>query len=1126
MQNRRIAPSREYALTVLRNPSGLSMELLPDGSLFAIRCGGTLVSQVLPVPPDSALARVYVRDGTDPSASLALLGPALPGGPPAAPVLEDVAEGHARWALSRGPWESSLTLQLHPVLPSWVWRVALRNRTDETRTATVLFGQDLGLASEGAVRSNEAYCSQYIDHLAVPDPDWGTVLLSRQNQPQDGKHPWIAHACLSGSRSWSTDGYQFLGRDHRLTGIVRALEQGSLDSRILQYEMAYPALQSRDLTVEPGASAYVVFGVVFQEDHPAASSEADLPAIRVAMPHWAEPDPGAAPPLSSRPDTVLGCQWLHGDELSDADWATLYPGEALHLERDGEGRRLSFFLADGRHVVSRAKEALVERPHGHILRTGTTLSLDPEVLGVTVGMAGLFASQVYLGNTNLARFLSVQRNPLGLLRGSGQRVFVRRGDAWRQLGVPSAFEMGPTHARWLYAQGGDLLEAEVTASEAAPALALVLRVLKGSPRSFLVSHQLAVGEAEMAEPVHLALDRAAGTATCRADPSSLLGKQWPGVSFTVSCPPGGLVALGGDELLYADRVSRGGPYLCVESRPIAELRLAISGACELKPSSDECGGHDWRAGLPRLEHPAPSVGRLDAVLPWFAHDAWIHFTAPHGLEQYGGAAWGTRDVCQGPVEWLLSTGRPGAARALLLRVFEQQYEASGGWPQWFMHEPFRFIQASDSHGDVPFWPVKALCDYVEAANDPGLLLEEVPYTDPQGYVSTSHRVSLLGHIGHVLRHYEERCLPDTALVSYGEGDWDDTLQPADPELRSSMVSAWTVGLTYDVFRRLRAACQHAGQEELSAWLGEALSRIASDFRRLLMVDGVTAGFAVLGDEGPRLLLHPRDEVTGIRYRLLPMTRGVLSELFTPEEAQAHMELVRRHLLCPDGVRLMSDPVEYRGGVSRWFRRAETAANFGREIGLMYSHAHLRCAEALAKLGDGEGLWSALQQVNPIQLRDVVPRAEPRQSNVYFSSSDGAFSDRYEAARRFGELRDGTVPVKGGWRLYSSGPGLFTNKVITCLLGLRDSYGDLVIDPVLPPSLDGLEAELQWHGRPLRVRYRVHSRTYGPSSLMLNGESLPCERRDENPYRAGGVRLDAREVLGRLRPDANVLEVAL
>lgn len=47
------------------------------------------------------------------------------------------------------------------------------------------------------------------------------------------------------------------------------------------------------------------------------------------------------------------------------------------------------------------------------------------------------------------------------------------------------------------------------------------------------------------------------------------------------------------------------------------------------------------------------------------------------------------------------------------------------------------------------------------------------------------------------------------------------------------------------------------------------------------------------------------------------------------------------LLYPDGVRLMNRPAQYDGGVSTHFKRAEHAANFGREVGLQYVHAHIR-----------------------------------------------------------------------------------------------------------------------------------------------------------------------------------------
>ena len=105
------------------------------------------------------------------------------------------------------------------------------------------------------------------------------------------------------------------------------------------------------------------------------------------------------------------------------------------------------------------------------------------------------------------------------------------------------------------------------------------------------------------------------------------------------------------------------------------------------------------------------------MFPWLAHNAMIHLTVPHGLEQYTGAAWGTRDVCQGPVEFLLALEHDEPVKEILRTVFAQQDETRGDWPQWFMLEPYASIRDRHSHGDVIVWPLKALCDYVEATND-------------------------------------------------------------------------------------------------------------------------------------------------------------------------------------------------------------------------------------------------------------------------------------------------------------------------------------------------------------------------------------------------------------------------
>ena len=226
-----------------------------------------------------------------------------------------------------------------------------------------------------------------------------------------------------------------------------------------------------------------------------------------------------------------------------------------------------------------------------------------------------------------------------------------------------------------------------------------------------------------------------------------------------------------------------------------------------------------------------------------------------------------------------------------------------------------------------------------------------------------------------------------------------------------------------------------------------------DFNRFLIRDGVVAGYGVFTPEGgaPKLLLHPSDERTGLSFSLIPMTQAVIGGVFTPQQTRRHLAAIREHLLFPDGARLMDRPLAYHGGTEMIFRRAESAAFFGREVGLMYVHSHLRYAEAMSVLGVREALWDALLVANPIAVTDRLPHASLRQRNAYFSSSDAAFRDRYQASAEWERVKTGGVPVDGGWRIYSSGPGLYTYILIQHVFGLRRRFGERVVEPRLPDS---------------------------------------------------------------------------
>ena len=444
----------------------------------------------------------------------------------------------------------------------------------------------------------------------------------------------------------------------------------------------------------------------------------------------------------------------------------------------------------------------------------------------------------------------------------------------------------------------------------------------------------------------------------------------------------------------------------------------------------------------------------------------MHLTVPHGLEQAGGAAWGTRDVCQGPVEFLLALEHDFTVREILRIVFAQQQEAGGDWPQWFMLEPYAHIRDRHSHGDVIVWPLKALCDYVEATGDLAFLDEPVAWRRDEDLAATAHRDPVSAHVAKLIATVRARFIPGTHLIRYGEGDWNDLLQPADPRMRDWTVSSWTVALLFQQVNRYAAVLDRAGRDGEAAELRALAAAMRADFNGHLVRDGTVAGYALFdaGGAEPELLLHPADTRTGLRYSLLPMTRSIIGGLFDAEQAQHHLELIRKNLLFPDGVRLMDRPVAYHGGLERVFRRAELAAFFGREIGLMYVHAHLRYGEAMAVLGEADALWDAIEVVNPVGVAGRVANAAARQRNAYFSSSDAAFPDRYRASAEWARVREGTVAVEGGWRIYSSGPGLYTNLLICHALGLRRWFGERVVAPVLPRRLGRVTVEVTVDGR--------------------------------------------------------------
>lgn len=1018
-----------------------------------------------------------------------LLRRVTPAGVEYAPLIGSGSATSFRGGTATASWSGAalgmatiVELTLDPEGGMWVYRIELTPASPgqlADGTYDVVVAQDLGLAPPDAVRANELYTSHYLAHRAIRTEKSGWMLATRQTMALAPALPLLLTGIVEGARGYLTDGFDLYGLESRVDGRAHALLEPEWDSRVLQYETATAALLSRELTSGESHVLHIALAVLpdWRGDLRAAHEAfPDLAERAVALARGARTSPaleGAVSPAGAAgPRSLLaGAPLLAGSDLDERELVALVgsPDEVVRPERDDAGQLLSFFTPDARHVVAGRKERAIERSHGHILRSGADAFPSSNVLCSTVYAGGVFASHVVVGNSNTHRVVSVHRHPLNLLRSSGVRLLVDDGDGPRLLGTPSALVLDLGQVIWVYETA--LGRIVVTATVGIGGGVLDLRAIASRPLDLTFTVDLDTDVSEW----HA--ERSADAATVVVTPGSDLAEHHHGLAYVLASPTG---TFADDGALWSDGCTRDPALLALSQSAVTDARLVIAAdvddAAAARTRANDAVAVTWDATEQARAHHRyvagflrgleldrdGRLGEFATLLPWFAHNALIHYLAPHGLEQFSGAAWGTRDACQGPLELLLAFRHDSAARDILERVFAHQFE-DGDFPQWFMFDEYADVYQEESHGDVAVWPLIALAQYLQATGDAGFLDERVPFRSRATRGAVVAGATVADHVERILDHIDHHVVPGTRLYAYGDGDWDDTLQPARAALRRDMVSSWTIALLHQALTSLAATAAVAPRPELAGRMTALAADAEHGFRAHLLRDGVLAGFVHFAEGVARPIIHPADATTGISYRLIPMSQSILAGIFTGAEAARHERLILDHLHYEDGVRLMDRPAQFDDGRTTYFRRAEQSAFVGREVGLMYAHAHIRYAEAMAALGR-PAVTEELLRLSPVGLNTRIPNALLRQRNCYFSSSDAVFPDRYEAAERWDELRDGSVPVAGGWRVYSSGPGIYLRVLLQHVLGVSVRAADVVFDPLLPADCPEITFAMELAGR--------------------------------------------------------------
>ncbi|MDX9692028.1 MAG: amylo-alpha-1,6-glucosidase, partial [Acholeplasmataceae bacterium] len=795
--------------------------------------------------------------------------------------------------------EYQVTLQVEAY--QWQWHVTLRS--DHEVEVDLIYGQDIAIQSKSTVLSSEPYTVQYIDYKAYLDKN-GYTLCARQNQ---GKPQYVQIGSYEKNLAYTTDGFQFFGLSYKETNTPESLLMDKLISEIYQYEFSYFALQSQKIKLSKNSSTYDFYGYYQEEHSDAITKPFSVSKIKIQS--------ELIKPVSIFKNPILSVlSQLNGLKVDKKFMDQRY-SFIEHTEMNDD-ILLSFFTKNNHHVVMQQKELCVERPHGHLMTHGDLLHVSDHVMATTNFMYGLFNSHVVIGNTSFNKFLGDSRNPLNVQKISGQRIYLKKHGKYHILGLPSYYEMGASLTKWVYVFEDDELTITSFVHMQKMQESLTIHSKQKLDYDIIIVSQIVMGNHEYQYDIPYELEDQ--KLTFAAPKESMMYQKYPDLTYSIhtSIP----FEIHDEKKLFSTQDDMG--LLCLGFYQQHDIRLDITAAIDGHfeeiiqidvDEADDLGTRYIQSILKYLDikHPLfeSNFKKLNQLSFWYTHNALIHYASPHGLEQYNGAAWGTRDVCQGPLELFMAAQRFDLVREIILKVYQRQFIETGDFPQWYMFDKYYTIQAHESHGDIIIWPLRSLAYYLKATGDTKILYEMIPSMSMKEHAFTE-QTTLLDHVKHQVEAIKSSFIKDTYLPRYGGGDWDDTLQPANHDLTEKMVSGWTVALLYEALSLFSVEIKEV-LPDLADTYHELAKNIYKDYETYIIVDGIPAGFVIFDDE-IKYLLHPRDQQTGLKYRLLPLTRSMIASMMKVEQKDTYFDIIHKHLKHPDGVRLMDTTVAYQG----------------------------------------------------------------------------------------------------------------------------------------------------------------------------------------------------------------------
>ena len=480
----------------------------------------------------------------------------------------------------------------------------------------------------------------------------------------------------------------------------------------------------------------------------------------------------------------------------------------------------------------------------------------------------------------------------------------------------------------------------------------------------------------------------------------------------------------------------------------------------------------WQEKLAVFQCRTPHPGLDTMINTWTLYQAetcvvWSRFAS--FIEVGGRTGLGYRDTSQ-DVMSVVHTN-PAKCRQRIIELLKGQVSQGYGLhlfdPDWF--DPEKRIapkfksptvtptpdRKSIIHGladvcsDDALWLVVSICEYVKETGETALFDEVVPFAD-------EGQATVFDHLKRALDFSAGQIGP-TGICKGLRADWNDCLNLGGGE--SAMVSF----LHHWALRAFAEAAAHLGRTADCA----KYSRLAEKVRQACETELWDGEWYIRGitSSGVRIGTHASEEG---KIFLESNTWAVASDAAPPDRAAKTMDAVDRHLFSEYGLHLLwpafSKPNDEIGFVTRVYKGIK-------ENAAIFSHPNPWAVIAECKLGRGDRAMKFYDALLPYRQNDCI---ETREAEPYSYCQFVVGRDH----TAFGRARHPWLTGSAGWSYTAA---------TRWILGVRLTFGGLIVDPCIPPDWDGFQVTRQWRGATYRITVRNPGGVQkGVKETKLNG----------------------------------------